>query len=252
MLLLGQEAYGDSLDWMRDIVVKEAEIVGVTNLDASALDVKFVTGPLGSAFLVTGSVVLLLAVLGIVASTGRFTSLLYIYVAVTSLIMLGLTITVVCAYADSGSFNTPVKKMLKESLEDFTGIAGTDATTLGWNAVMMHFNCCGVDSFEDFSVSTYWVREVRGITLVTPLACCEEIKDPPKCGKLNKYEKKTFYDRGCYEPLFRYVAAETALIIFVVYFLLFMEFICLFLSVLITCVLVSKAPDQVKVMDFLY
>ncbi|RUS89819.1 hypothetical protein EGW08_002431 [Elysia chlorotica] len=252
VLVLGRGTYGNSLDWLRETVVKEAAASGITDLDASALDVPFVTGPVGAVFLVTGSVVLVLAILGIAASCGRFKALLYVYVAANSLLMIGLTVTVICAYADKSSFETPIKKMLKESLEDFTGIAGTDATTLGWNSIMMHFNCCGVDSFEDFSVSTYWVKEVGGITLVTPIACCEEMEDPPKCAKLNKYEKKTFYDRGCYDPLFRYVASETALLMFIMYFLLFMEFICLFLSVLVTCVMVSKTPDRMKVMDFMY
>ncbi|GFR93905.1 tetraspanin [Elysia marginata] len=254
VLSMGQDAYGDSLDWMRNTVVKNAEAAGITDLDASALDVKFVTGPVSSAFLVTGSVVLVLAVLGIVASCGRFQTVLYVYVGVNSLVMVGITITVVTAYADSGSFEKPTKRLLKESLVDFTGIAGTDATTLGWNAIMMHFNCCGVDSFEDFSESPDWVREVNGISLVTPIACCleEEIKNPPKCGKLNKYEKKTFYDRGCYEPLFHFVATQSGALMFTMYFLLFMEFICLFLSVLITCVMVSKSPDTMRVMDFMY
>lgn len=255
VLSLGQEAYGESLDWMRERVVTEAEKAGVTNLDASALDLKFVTGPVGSAFLAIGSIVLLLAVLGIVASCGRFKIVLYIYVALTSIFMIGTSIAVLVAYSDSSAFAKPVKKRMKETLADFTGIIGTDATTLGWNAVMLHFNCCGVDNYEDFSVSANWERKTTfGFKLITPVACCEttKIKDPPQCARRSKYETRTFYDRGCYEPLFRYVRTETGVILFVTYFLLFMEFICLFLSVTVTCVMVSKSPDEMRVMDFMY
>ena len=250
--MMGSEAYGDSLDWMRDLVVKEAEEAGVFGVDPSALDVEFVTKPVGIVFLVIGLVVLALAAFGIVTSTGRFRVLIYVYTVVTALILTGLTITVICAYADPGAFNKPVKKLLKDSLYDFTGIAGNDTTTLGWNAVMLHFNCCGVDGYEDFSVAEDWVPEVNGIKLVTPIACCEIRKNPPKCAKKNKFEKKTFYDRGCYDPLFHYVAAETGLLLFTVYFLLFMEFLCLFFGVLMTCVMISKSPDRVRVMDFMY
>ncbi|GFO02296.1 tetraspanin [Plakobranchus ocellatus] len=252
VLSVGREAYGDSLDWMRDMVVREAEATGFPNVDASALDVKFVTGPLGTSFIVVGVFVLVLAAFGILVSTGRFRTLLFVYVGATSLLLISLIVVIMCAYADRSAFEKPVKKMLKKSLEDFTGISGSDATTLGWNAVMMHFNCCGVDDYTDFDVSTNWDDQIVGFRMHAPAACCVERRDPPRCTRRVNLDEKTYYDRGCYEPLFHYVASETALVLSTAYFLVMLEFLCLFFSTWVTCVMVSKTSDKVGVMDYMY
>ncbi|KAK3594612.1 hypothetical protein CHS0354_015002 [Potamilus streckersoni] len=107
-----------------------------------------------------------------------------------TLIFSGLLIFVLCIFGCCGvcykveamliSFQDSLKSSLKSGIKaDYRGLNGTNLVSMGWNVVMQNMNCCGVDSYEDFTGAENWITSYTfGMTtynLVTPLGCCKEL-----------------------------------------------------------------------------
>lgn len=41
--------------------------------------------------------------------------------------------------------------------------------------VILQVECCGVDSYQDFTGASQWITNYPGYTLQTPLSCCKEL-----------------------------------------------------------------------------
>ncbi|XP_012942539.1 uncharacterized protein LOC106012879 [Aplysia californica] len=156
------------------------------------------------------------------------------------------TVVTICAYIDRTPFDSTVKEMLKESLLEWTGIDGEDGNSLGWNAIMSYFRCCGVDNFSDAAASPVWAKTIdfvdQSANLVTPFICCTVKSDAPNCATStgNAYLTQTYFNRGCYQPMWDYITSHTGLIITVVFLIFLFEFLCLFFAVWNICGWKSK------------
>ncbi|XP_012937189.1 tetraspanin-18 [Aplysia californica] len=113
------------------------------------------------------------------------------YAAILLILILVELAVVIGIFAFTDQVSSFVKKSMLSSLEeDYKGINGTDAVTVGWNFLMIVFKCCGVENSEDFSSASKWPRKytqpgppINGsvtltsppitVTLETPIACCK-------------------------------------------------------------------------------
>ncbi|KAL0968700.1 hypothetical protein UPYG_G00270400 [Umbra pygmaea] len=124
----------------------------------------------------------------------------------------------------------------KEMKEHYQGYNNTDVFTGTWNAIMNTFDCCGVNSPEDFKGSTF--RRMNPSEEV-PVFCCQkasELGDPTyknqnAClnGNMN-----VRYNKGCYSAvvdyfeLYIYVAGALAIVVLTIELLAMVFAMCLF------------------------
>ncbi|KAK3587690.1 hypothetical protein CHS0354_042475 [Potamilus streckersoni] len=98
-----------------------------------------------------------------------------------------------------------IKQPLKDGLKDYRGANGTDLLSLGWNIVMLQFQCCGVDNYTDFSAGKYWKTTTYNGTLLTfstpPLCCKEPAKNLPTCALSTFNEAVSNAYIGCFNKI---------------------------------------------------
>lgn len=240
VLLFGRVAYGDGLDFLRRNLSESAEqVTGNRNLDVTALDVTFITLPLGVVLLIFGGLIVVVCILGIIAASGRFYTFTIVYVVFLSCLYFAQIVVIICAYIDRRPFDSTVKLYLKSTLQTFSDINGQDSLTLGWNAVMSYKACCGVDNYADFRIAGYpkmvTSKPNQQYTAETPQICCIDKTKAGTCDMYPNYQTMTYYNNGCYEHMWDYVTSDTGLIIFAVFFITGLEFLCLFFSVWVLC-----------------
>ncbi|CAL1529007.1 unnamed protein product [Lymnaea stagnalis] len=246
VLVMGRSVYGSELKWLQDELTGSSKSLGVSNLDVSKLDVIFITLPLGAVLILFGLLMLVISILGTIAASGQFYKFVIVYLVLISCLFFTQTVVIICAYIDRTPFDSTVKNLLKYTLEGYAGDTGTDGLTLGWNAVMSYKKCCGVDSYGDFAVSTAWTpKTLGGETLVTPGICCIVKVNPPACANNVKYSTDTYHNRGCYQHIWDHVTSNTGLIIFTVFFIVLLEFLCIFFSCWILCGVCSRGASKV-------
>ncbi|CAL1529008.1 unnamed protein product [Lymnaea stagnalis] len=242
VLLIGRTAYGSDLQFLRDDLTTSAKSMGLTTLDVSALDVIFITIPLGVVLVIFGVLITAICILGIIAGSGQFYKFVIVYLVLISCLYFTQIVVIICAYIDRTPFDTTVKQLLKLTLESYTGDAGKDSITLGWNAIMSYKKCCGVDGYEDFAVATGWTKVALQ---QTPRMCCITKAAAFTCTLTANYQTQTYYNRGCYDHIWDYVTSNTGLIIFTVFFIVLLEFLCIFFASWILCNRRSKGPTKV-------
>lgn len=64
------------------------------------------------------------------------------------------------------------QNFLKSTIRDYKSSAKeSDGATLMWNQLMARLECCGVNSYNDFDTSSYWLAN-KG-SRQAPEACCK-------------------------------------------------------------------------------
>ncbi|XP_052722203.1 tetraspanin-18-like isoform X2 [Crassostrea angulata] len=110
-----------------------------------------------------------------------------------------------------------LKPQLRSSIKDlYQGDHAMDAISVLWNAVMLKFSCCGVDSSQDF-VSGKWnntpIAEIINANkqLDTPLVCCTEAARSKSatnwwnCAISTLNPSDSNYNKGCYGEVWQYL-----------------------------------------------
>lgn len=254
VLIIGRSVYGSGLEFLRkDLSTSAAQIRDTNDLKVSDLDVSFITVPLGVILLIFGVIIGTLCILGIIAASGQFYTFIIVYMVLLACVFFVQVVILICVYIDRTPFDNTVKLLLKNTLSGFTDINGEDSLTLGWNAVMSYKKCCGVDGFADFKIAGYPKDVKSGSTTVkaatTPQICCINKAGPKKCAEDPNYKTETYYNYGCYEHMWDYVTSETGLIIFAVYFIMLLEYLCLFFSLWLVCLRRSMGISKVSNYD---
>ncbi|KAK0048672.1 tetraspanin-9 [Biomphalaria pfeifferi] len=248
VLVLGRSVYGAELSFLKQSVGDAAaNFVFSPTLDTSLLDVIFVTIPLGAVLIIFGLLISIICILGIIGSCGQYYKFIIVYLVLTSCLFFMQIVIIICAYIDKTPFDSTVKDLLKLSLSGYTGDTGTDSLTLGWNAIMTYKKCCGVDGYSDFSVATGWSKQYKAVNIETPIMCCIT-KTPASsltCAITANFKTETYYNRGCYEHIWDYVTSDTGLILFTVFFIVVLEFLCIFFAAWLICNRRSKGITKV-------
>ncbi|XP_053408746.1 tetraspanin-18-like [Mercenaria mercenaria] len=114
-----------------------------------------------------------------------------------------------------------VKGQLKSQMSEYEGLKSEKVFSLGWNIIMIQFQCCGVDSYEDFDMSAQSKWNNPGIsgvtTLETPIACCKTLPSSQTATEFNCAMKATLtedisnYKTGCYQTIWKSSFGNTAI-----------------------------------------
>lgn len=181
-----------------------------------------------------GGIMFFLGFLGYCGALRESQCMLSLY-GVFIIILLVLEIVVFCfaiIYKDVAK--DEAQNFLKTTIRDYTSSAKeTDGSTLMWNQLMARLECCGVNSYNDFETSTFWVAN-RGSRQI-PEACCtlsdKTLLKPfdTNC-PYSPTDSNSNYMKGCYDSLLNYLDYNKNLVIGVSSGLILIQLFAAFLA----------------------
>ncbi|ESO96337.1 hypothetical protein LOTGIDRAFT_239323 [Lottia gigantea] len=181
------------------------------NLDMSQFDLYTLVGGMAIAFIALGCFFFVVGTLGVLGACCKVRILLIVYVIIVIVILLGQVALVIMVFAYRSVFDSTIKTGLQDVIKnEYTGINGTSAGTLGLNFLMSSQQCCGIDDYNDFSVDNapnWQFRNYSGYTLETPMICCKNTTDVPDCARSPKATDSAHnnYNIGCYDKLWELI-----------------------------------------------
>lgn len=212
-----------------------AASTGVT-IDTSKFSVADVAYSFTTALIAIGLFLSVVSMLGLIGVKYSLKPVLMVYFAITLILFLAQLAVVLIAAIDRSVFDDAVKPRLKTTItEYFAGLDGNDPTSQIWNGVMIYEQCCGVDSYEDFTGAKKWDKELNGDgPLVTPVACCKTIpsSSPYTCARVPD-DTNNNWKTGCYKKIWDFLLTHSGIVIGVAAGVLCAQLILLIL----TCIL---------------
>lgn len=188
------------------------------NLDTDNLDLGQLISGLAIGLIVGGLVLCVLSLLGCCGACYKFNVVLSVYIIVIAVFIIGEAVAIGILY---GKPEIPKNQLKKNSLNDYKGLGSVEVLSLGWNIIMMTFDCCGVENYEDFSLTTGWDRTLNGQLsgtqeLLTPIACCKSLPTSPNaysCAQSPFNASKNNGEMGCYDKIWSLSFGNTAIVI---------------------------------------
>lgn len=141
--------------------------------------------------------------------------LLLVYILLLIFILFMEALLLPLAFAAPITIQGQIKRMLYFTLEDFTGLAGSNTDTLGWMFVMNYYGCCGIETFVDFKDnSASWDRTPGDITTAidAPLICCKTAITGGADGNVDCARDgvtKDIYPEGCFDIIWNKVLSNS-------------------------------------------
>ncbi|XP_061164942.1 tetraspanin-1-like [Saccostrea echinata] len=133
---------------------------------------------IGLMLAVSCGVIMIVAMFGCCGGCCKAKCSLITYIFLTSFLLAVELILVIIVYTDEKLVTDSIKGIVLMTLKDYTGLAGKNVQTLGWNFVMVKYKCCGLINYKDFERSN-WTRIVStstsAYTLKTPIVCCDPL-----------------------------------------------------------------------------
>lgn len=182
-------------------------------------------GYCGIAFCVFGGVMLLISFLGCCGALKQVRCLLGLYSTVLLIVLLAEIGIGIFSGVYSGQLKSLLEPQLKRSIvKQYMGDSENKTiASIGWDTVMLNFECCGVTNSSDFDEATKWNRGNASI----PKSCCKfesinsnswtiaevptNYKDP-SCYTNPTVENSNF-KTGCYDKIQSTVAQYSTIII---------------------------------------
>ncbi|XP_068620504.1 tetraspanin-1-like [Battus philenor] len=99
--------------------------------------------------------------------------------------------------------NPSTRRYLQSTVRNYYG-KEKDLISAMWDYVMVNYECCGANNYEDFKDSE-WQKKNPG--LIIPVQCCvlknRTIIEPldPECTKINSNDLGNYKTHGCFEAL---------------------------------------------------
>ncbi|GFO24657.1 tetraspanin [Plakobranchus ocellatus] len=242
IIIAGKDVYNSLLDKFEDDLQESLSSLGLS-VDTSDISLTDLILPVAYALVALGIVMGALALLGCIGGCYTLKIVLIVYTIATGVIFLAQVIIVILVYADKSAFDNAVKPRLKDTLDSYSGIEGTDAKTLAWNALMNYEGCCGVDNYQDFQgLSTWPPTSVGGqmVNLQTPVICCRTKSASYACAEVGTATTANNYlEVGCYDKLYNLIM-DHALVITIIVLILAFQFVMLFFAIWILCTMDNK------------
>jgi len=114
------------------------------------------------------------------------------------------------------------KKFLKSSLSDhYSSSHNKNGVSLGWDMVMAHLSCCGVEDYTDFDTAKIFIEKskLEGLGRKVPESCCKLKGDPlllrpedPTC-IISPDDSNSYLNIGCYNRLSEMIVENLDLVI---------------------------------------
>ncbi|XP_052060644.1 tetraspanin-9-like [Mytilus californianus] len=161
-------------------------------------------GDVTLSFIVIGAFFFIIGILGCIGACCTVRPMLILYVVILSILVLAEIAFVVVLFAAQSKVDEWLKKPFKMTLEEYKGIDGIDAVTLGLNFIMTQYDCCGVEGYGDFNDSTLWDREFNKSDGSThnksiPAVCCINVTNQDCWQHPNT--NNSYMDTGCYDAI---------------------------------------------------
>ncbi|KAK2140339.1 hypothetical protein LSH36_1386g00015 [Paralvinella palmiformis] len=187
---------------------QKLEVGGVT------VDVAAILKPVAIFLIVFGLFLIICAIFGSCGSCCNNRFMLAVYAALV-LILLLIQVVVVALFF-SGALDGTIKSQMKATIRDnYISVDDAGLWSLAWSAIMIKYECCGVENYKDFNDAKKWKRvrtvTVNGasvnVTLITPLPCCKLQGESPDLEPIEQYcayqpnDLINNWKNGCYEPL---------------------------------------------------
>jgi len=151
------------------------------------------------------------------------------------IILLVLEIVVFCfavIYKDVAK--DEAQTFLRSTIRDYrTSAKESNGETLMWNQLMARMECCGVNSYDDFESSQYWLDNKGSRTV--PEACCmltdkTLLKPVDSNCPYSPSDSNSYYMKGCYDSLINYLDYNKNLVIGVSSGLILIQLFAAFLA----------------------
>lgn len=128
-------------------------------------------GYCGIAFCVFGGVMLLISFLGCCGALKQVRCLLGLYSTVLLLVLLAEIGIGIFAGVYSGQLRELLAPQLKKNIiKEYTGDSQNKSiASIGWDVIMLNFECCGVYNSSDFNEASKWDKGNSTI----PRSCCK-------------------------------------------------------------------------------
>lgn len=150
-------------------------------------------GYCGIAFCVFGGVMLLISFLGCCGALKHVRCLLGFYATILLIVLLAEIGIGIFSGVYSGQLKNLLAPQLKQNIiKEYVGENNKTIASIGWDTIMINFQCCGVNNSSDFNDAINWSGNGS-----IPKACCKFNKIP-----YNSWTSATvptdFVDPTCY------------------------------------------------------
>lgn len=206
---------------------------------------------LGWVSLIATVVFLLPALLGYVGSVKESRICLLLYFSPIIIIWsIQLTFLIVLPVVKGPLYNL-LSSLGKKSLDVYSE-EGDNLISFLWNSIMVHLQCCGVNSHQDFQTSWLWNNDKQKLQII-PSACCmlEQQNFPISrifpvdhhCVAVpTKYN--SFWTQGCLPRVAALASEHTSIIILIIISVLTLEIVVIILACCL-CLLQRYRTDKV-------
>ncbi|XP_053408370.1 tetraspanin-16-like isoform X2 [Mercenaria mercenaria] len=209
----------DYVDGVKESLETSASSSGFGKVDLSSFDLTDLLFGVALGLIFFGLFLIIVTVLGCCGGCCKIKFMLILYVVVCGVLLIGQIIVIGILYGSPNTFHDPAKDKLKDQIKsDYAGLNGTDIVSIGWNVVMQQVDCCGVDSYKDFTGATNWIVNYAsyGYTLKTPLACCMTLptsQDFTCASTTGATATNNYLETGCYDKIWEDTLGNTAIMV---------------------------------------
>lgn len=179
-------------------------------VDFSSFSLSDLIGGLGYFFVGLGLFLLIITILGCCGACCKVKFMLIAYAIIVIVILVGELIFVGILYGSPDTIKDEIRNPLKTSIQsDYMGFNGTNIVSLGWNFAHRQFECCGVDSYNDFTGAAQWNTNY-GTGLKAPITCCVNIPNSatPTCATT----PVDIYTKSCFDEVYNMLLGNVALV----------------------------------------
>ncbi|XP_062412017.1 tetraspanin-16-like isoform X2 [Sardina pilchardus] len=150
--------------------------IGTNNFVKSITDISSQLGVISTICTAAGAGLALLGLVGCYGAWAEKRTLILLYFVVVSLLFLAEIAMALMVMLYKDKVEDVIRTAGKETLlESYKGPTAKDGISVGWNAIMTNFKCCGVEnSTLDFVGSTF----TNDTGLLYPKTCCVNMEDP--------------------------------------------------------------------------
>lgn len=183
-------------------------------------------GYCGIAFCVFGGVMLFISFMGCCGAMNQVRCLLGLYSTILLLLLISEIGIGIFSGVYSGKLREFLAPQLKQNIENqYMGdMANRTIASIGWDTIMLNFECCGVYDSNDFKNTSNWKHNA---TQQIPRSCCKFEAIPASSWTsgtipenyldencfINPTETNSNYKKGCYDQIQNTIYQYSSIII---------------------------------------
>ncbi|XP_064415741.1 tetraspanin-1 [Latimeria chalumnae] len=184
---------------------------------------------LGYFCIIAGFMLIVIGFIGCYGAVRESRCLLLVFFLLVSLIFIGEIAVAVVALMFRDLGMAILRDQTLNTLQKKYVFNGSSVISQGWDAIMVHFECCGFDNYTDFEGSLF--QETTG--LVYPLTCCIILGNPACNG--NETSVTLINQQGCFPELFELLHDNSSLVGITAAIITVIELSSIIISLILFC-----------------